>query len=119
MELLPSQKKRVFDLVKGAGIDPSTMKFESTRSNYRKGEKAWEITVIWTSFYFRFDRNYNQPLVLFSPGRSTLKDSDNCLNWEHQLDSLKSWCGYLKREIDAGDPWAELERQRSPFRLDE
>jgi hypothetical protein len=45
---------------------------------------------------------------VYSPGEHTFEEREFSLTWESQLEHVKNWATYLKREIDAPDLWGQI-----------
>lgn len=49
----------------------------------------------------------------FSPGSETKTTTANRVQWADTLKYYGMWLSFLKRELNAGDPWRALEEQRA------
>jgi hypothetical protein len=61
---------------------------------------------------FTFDFEDNQHWANYTPGYDRPLDERAAGNWDGQLNYVKQWLGYLKREWLAPNLWAELQAQR-------
>lgn len=65
-----------------------------------------------TGYKITFDMRGKHISVTFSPGRQSPQDHEFCLGWVEMHYNAKDWTVYLKRELDAPNLWAVIERQR-------
>jgi len=117
MELLKSQKAQVFDLAKAYGFGPARLKWIRLGSHFRHGGNVPALQVIGTDFFFAFDDDRGGRIAAFSPGLEALNESQRANNIEEVLQFFIAWLQYLRRELAAPDPWAEIERQTVCFDL--
>lgn len=106
--LMKSHSALVFQAVKDAGFDPSEFKWEECVS-------AWEdamiprLVHIQSDFYFEFDRHKEGVRVSRrSPGHELEKDATGGSDWATQYKFFTEWLQYLRREVEAPDPWSSI-----------
>lgn len=111
----------VFEVLKAFGLDPARVKFERV-SGTRSTPSFWHITVPSTAYFFRFtERHTGEKVADFSPGHEKIREVIGVGSWPQYIHWLTEWCQLFHREMGAlaDDPWAELERQKVPFTLDQ
>ncbi len=109
--LLRSQKKKVYDILRGAGLEPMRFFWSNveiverlvvSRLNYRGAEQ----------YYFQFSSYEINAWCVASPGKFRTMDYWYPKTWEEQEGILRIWAQTLKTELDTPDPWAELAKYR-------
>lgn len=124
--LLKSQKNQVFKILQEEGLEPANFSWVETTS-------VWGADIIISSlnyrgghFYFKFDFFFSKrvddfipktPHCEFSPGGELPMSHEYPDNWQLQKDCVHKWAGYLKREIEAPDLWAEMEKYKTSVSL--
>lgn len=111
-KLLKSQKNNIFEILRVAGLEPANFSWidsvlQSTdrvtpRLKYLDGE-----------YYFRFDMFEGGHCCTFSPGEEEIVQWEKPGSWENQIHYVRVWIRCLKREIDAPDLWAEMEKYKT------
>ena len=109
--LLNSQANEILNLVMSQGMDPSDFKWEQTESNITAGLYVSKLLHKATGSFFKFDLNKGNHHCTFSPGKDKLKDSNYPGSWELQIDYVKGWLSYLKREIASPNLWETISQQ--------
>ncbi len=109
--LLHSQKKKVYDILREAGLEPAEFSWSSveivekllvSRVNYRSGAQ----------YYFQFSSYEVNAWCVACPGQYRTMDNWYPKTWEEQEGIFRTWAQTLKRELDTPDPWAELAKYR-------
>jgi hypothetical protein len=104
--LLRSQRSRVFEMLREAGLEPAEFSWAKeeiagnmvvSRLNHRDG-----------THYFQFSSHELNAWCIACPGRYRLLDYEYPKNWQEQEGVFRNWACFLKREIEAPDPWAAL-----------
>ena len=109
--LLKSQKNEALAAIKRFRLNPIQFRWEIEGSTHRSD---WYVHCIYyegSRFYFKFDYENNPRglrLSEFSPGEDRIKQFEPAGDWDKQLGDLIKWLGYLKREVNAPDPWEQL-----------
>lgn len=109
---LPSQEKKIVEKINnyiaGHGLSANDFEWVETYSKFTANRRVREITYIPLKYYYTFD--YSPPLIIpkpeqfhsfFSPGKDTVHDSKVFDSWAAQLKHVRSWFGYLSREIES------------------
>ncbi len=105
--LLRSQRNRVYEILREAGLEPSEFAWSKekiagvllvSRLNHKDG-----------TYYFQFSSHEVNSWCLACPGRFRWVEYEYPKNWEEQEDVFRRWVSSLKRELEAPDPWEELE----------
>jgi len=120
VELMPTQRAEVFELIKAACLEPSdfgwrTEAVTATRL-FAPPDVCSVLVRTRTPFFHKF-------VILpggkvrgsYSPGRVALFDAREASEpWRLYVQSFVEWLGYLKRELAAPNPWEDLaKRMRS------
>jgi hypothetical protein len=116
--LLRSQRNTVLALIKQYEVDPFNFSWSEVESKYTS-ERSLSVEVSRlsykdTEFYFQFDFLRGEHYAIFSPGEQTLVEEQYPEKWSFQLNYVKNWLMYLKREIEKPDLWAELAKYQLP-----
>jgi hypothetical protein len=114
--LQQSQVNTVGAMIVAAGLDPHEFDWGTRLTrNIQAGPGGDPIRVSMlvhepTGFFFAFDfdRKY-QHHSFFSPGRDAPEERQFPGRWDHQLEHVRDWLGYVKREYEAPDLWAALQ----------
>lgn len=114
--LLRSQKKKVYEILQEAGLEPAEF-------SWSKEEIAGSIIVSKLSYrdgtwYFQFCSYELNAWSVASPGVYRSVDYEYPKNWEEQEGHFRNWAHCLKRERDTIDPWAELAKYKMVFALE-
>lgn len=106
VELLPTQEDAVFRLVVQARHDPSD--FELRQAYDERLGAARELARDGTPYYFRFlTSRSGGRLSEYSPGRASVVERALAKTWGAQTTSVLAWLGYLGRELQAQNLWAD------------
>jgi len=110
--LLKTQKNEVFMILRERGFEPANFSWVAdylqvsdtlvSRLNYLDGK-----------YYFQFEAYGETGRCVFSPGQEMAVQGGPAPFWMGQKNSVKFWSDYLKREIDAPDLWAEMEKYKT------
>lgn len=110
--LLKTQKNEVFMILRERGFEPANFSWVAdylevsdalvSRLNYLDGK-----------YYFQFKMYGESGECWFSPGQEMAVHREPAPFWMGQKNSVKFWSDYLKREIDAPDLWAEMEKYKT------
>jgi hypothetical protein len=107
--LLKSQTNEVYLLLVGAKWDPA--EFEWSRGSFVYGanaKTAAQLSHKPSEYYFIFGNSVTKYTCKYSPAATSLVTQPIASSWINQLAHFKDWLGYLAREINAPDLWAEL-----------
>ena len=107
--LLRSQKKKVFEIVREAGLEPAD--FEWSREHVN-GMTVSRLTYRKADYYFQFSSSEVGGYCIACPGRQQLVEYDHPKSWAEQENHVRNWAGHLHREITCPDPWSELAKYR-------
>jgi len=111
--LLRSQKNRVFKILREEGLEPADFKWtecqlggsiDVSRLDYRDGV-----------YYFQFTWYELNSWCLASPGRYRALEYEHPNDWEEQETCFRNWARHLKREFEAPDIWAQMEKYKVAF----
>lgn len=113
--LLPSQRADVWNVISGAGLEPSDFRWHPAGPFYNR---RYPSNLVYMAspeiarvgpFHFLFG---DFGMIRYFPGRSldgVARHEDAYVQgWEDRLGYLKGWTALLRRELAAGDPWAAL-----------
>ncbi len=112
--LLHSQKKRVYDILREAGLEPAEFTWSDmqvveklivSRLDHRGGQQH----------YFQFSSYEMNAWCIACPGVYRTMDYGYPKTWEEQEGIVRKWAESLRREMDTQDPWAELAKYRVVF----
>jgi hypothetical protein len=103
--LLPSQMKAVAARVREAGFTRDQFDFVDVPG----GDYDFTALVYLpdTGFRFYFYPASRRWSVEYWPGEDTTSRWEDVGEWDAVLTRVDWWLGYLRRELDVGDPWAE------------
>ncbi|MBP8304082.1 MAG: hypothetical protein KBE04_08145 [Phycisphaerae bacterium] len=108
--LLRSQKKRVYEMLREAGLEPGEFSWVNevivdaytvSKLCYREGQYSFQFS--------SFELN---SFCEACPGAYRSVDLHYPKNWEEQEQYIYQWAQSLKREKDSPDVWADVERHR-------
>ncbi len=116
MDIKPTQKNEIFQILQGENLPLIEFKWTTIRSlvaeqvpklNYKDGE-----------FYITFDYSeYGEFLTIISPGHDKRVEGITCGRWDDVINTVKEWAKCLRREIDAPNLWEEFDKYQSSFSL--
>ena len=112
MKLLKLQKQEIWDIMLVAGFNPLDFEITENSEPYEnseilikyKPESNFDFEIAWSG-------DEGGYYVIYSPGENTLVTSGNVsreLDFNNYLPDLKIWLQYLHRELNASDPWDNL-----------
>ena len=110
--LLTTHKNDILQAVNDAGLDPAEFQWREVRAEGAGEAVVSSLVHTPTGYQITFDMRYGQNWVIYSPGQQSPRDDEYCAGWVEVHHNAKQWAGYLKRELDAPDLWAVIERQR-------
>jgi len=108
--LLHTQKKRVYDILREAGMEPA----EFTWSDVEILQRLF-VSVLkhrGGQHYFLSSSYEMDAWCIACPGVYRTMDYGYPKTWEEQEGIFRQWAGSLKREMDTQDPWVELAKYR-------
>jgi hypothetical protein len=114
MKLLLSQKNELYDLIERSGLSPSMFEFTEINSQIAAGQYATLLAFKNSGFFFSFEtgfRTETSHFAIFSPGRESIKETQNPGSWDLQLRYFIEWLTYLLREINAPNKWDRLKSE--------
>jgi len=126
--LLPSQKNEILKIIQEQGLEYANFSWgigeytTSSEDMLTTGlvdvvHKVPKLIYEDSQFYFQFELLEGQHHCTFSPGREKLFEQKFPRAWQHQKNSVREWTINLKREIEAPDLWAEMEKYKVAFSL--
>ncbi len=112
MLILKSKKSEIYQWISALGLEPSMFEWEvvPSKNEVSSHTKVSKLRYINTHYFFIFDFKNGAHHCTFSPGQDVLIQREFPGNWTLQLDNLKRWLAYLKREIKTIDPWDEIDK---------
>jgi hypothetical protein len=127
--LLKSQKNEVLEIIQEYGLEPANFSWGignfTVPSNHplTRGliDEKFEVPVlifINTKFHFQFEMLNGKHHCTFSPGREKPFETQNPGLWLYLTNYVREWLANLKREIEAPDLWAEMEKYKTSVSLD-
>jgi hypothetical protein len=108
--LLHSQKRRVYEILRDAGLEPAEFswtneeiveRFVVSRLSHRGGQH-----------YFQFSSYELNAWCVACPGVYRTMDYRYPKTWEEQEGVFRQWAACLKQELEAPDPWQDLAKFR-------
>lgn len=120
-KLLKSQKNEVFDILQTEGLEPADFSWTRAEAVLKRDLLVPRLNHRDKRFYYQFDYggNPDSPLGLeekhfceFSPGDSMSISRQYPGSWNSQLGYVLQWVNNLKKEIEAPDLWAEIEKYK-------
>ena len=128
--LLKSQKNEVVKILQGAGLEPADFSWTGEPSISDVQARVSRLNYRGSQFYFQFDFIRNEGwdnsrdrklstirCCEFSPGKDAAVMREQPEHWVVQEGCLCMWIDCLKREIEAPDLWAEMEKYKVAFSL--
>lgn len=110
LTLLRSQKKRVYEILGEANLEPAEFAWSDERIvdklivsklKHREGQ-----------YYFQFSSCEINAWCIACPGLCRTMDYRYPKSWEEQEGIFRQWAESLRRELDTDDPWQELAKYR-------
>lgn len=116
MTLKKTQQNEVFNEIIMAGLDPSNFEWVNYQSQKSKGLIISKLIYKETSYCYWFEiSDYNHDLMtVFSPGKDKLIEEEYPGDWENQINYVKIWLKFLKKEIDEPSLWDGLKLFKLP-----
>lgn len=124
--LLKSQKNQVFKILQEAGLEPANFSWVETTSVWGSDILISRLNYRGGHFYFKFDFSFSRWVdgfipkthhCEFSPGDGLPISDEYPDNRQLQKGYVHKWADYLKREIEAPDLWAEMEKYKTSISL--
>jgi hypothetical protein len=113
--LLPSQRKDVFEFLRAADLDPSAFEW-TTRVSWYSKRRAPAIALQDSGFYFMVDFATSSVGVEYSPGQGAPNVQDSFdHDWSYVRPHLAVWTSRMAEELEVPDLWAELKQRRELY----
>jgi hypothetical protein len=114
--LLNSQKAKVFELVTEAGLPPSDFDWRNVTITFKERSPRSVPALVHklTSYRYIFDHRDGVFCATYSPAAVTHTDRKQFGDWDGQATNVTAWLFYLRRELEAGDPWNDLQQLPPP-----
>jgi hypothetical protein len=95
----------VLEVIQSAGFDPREFTWEEG--------PGWDNFVHLPSGYgFLFSQEGTLHRGAFQPGEEAVSERTGLVSWSQLLPAIPRWLNLVRREIEAPDLWAEVERER-------
>lgn len=109
--LLKSQANQVLEELRYGGWNPSEFKWEDTVSpNFGLKHRVSQLTHHPSGYYFIFD-NPGGFHSKWSPAMEQRVQGTKSGSWNQQVMHFRQWLGYLRREVESPDLWAEIAKE--------
>jgi hypothetical protein len=110
--LLKSQRAQVAKILEEYQLPPRDFDWKEVSSEHLENTKVQALHHIQSGYAFNFDKavTFNNKMYwacTFSPGNETPQTAETAQSWDSLIHIFQQWTSYLKREIDAEDPWSE------------
>lgn len=124
--LLKTQKNEVFLMLEATDLEPADFSWTSVESKLHSKLLVPRLNYRDTRFYFQFDLggkrgssfgDEEKHYCEFSPGNSVPIVHHFPGSWIGQMGRVVQWLGNLKKQIEAPDFWAEMEKYKVSFSL--
>lgn len=119
-QLLKTQKNEIFKILQEVGLEPANFKWTHIDLMPSDDRVVLRLNYLDGKYYFQFmmnkDSNYHYCCEV-SPADEKAVGYKKSLNWYEQKTNVRRWAKYLKREIEAPDLWAEIEKYRATLPL--
>lgn len=112
--LMPSQKNEILGLIKGAGAPLIKFQLSVVPSQVSENTIVSMLQYVGSDYYFIFDVRNGLPFSIFSPGPEKIVQHEYPGAWKGQRAYFGNWLGYLNREIEQPDLWAEIAKYQIP-----
>lgn len=109
--ILNSQKMEFFNIVKQTGLNPADFEWTEQESNWMKKVVISKVAHRPSNYFYIFDLRDNGFAAKYSPANDKAIDYDFFDYWEEQFNNACNWLVYLKREIEAFDPWTAITQE--------
>lgn len=121
--LLKSQKNEVLKIIQKSGLEPANFLWVIgkyivpsddilTRGLIDNEYEVPKLIYKYSQFHFQFEMLNGRHHCTFSPGREKPFEIQSPGSWLYLTNHIEEWLHYLKREIEAPDLWAEMEKYR-------
>ena len=111
-ELLKSQKNEVFEILQKAGLEPANFSWKwGEMADLGEFIDVPRLEYLDGQYYFEFKPDFST----FTPGRGEAISTERAGSWGMQRHHIREWVICLKREIEAPDLWAEMEKYKLSF----
>lgn len=118
-KLLKTNKNYFFEILKKTGLEPANFSWTNQQVPDTSVPPPYKNIIVPKleyldgEYYFQFEK-YS---CTFSPGQTKAVEHINLERSDEQLFYVRQWAGYLKRQIEAPDLWAEMEKYKVAFSL--
>lgn len=118
-KLLKTQKNYVFKVLQKIGLEPANFSWKHQQITDPDDLSADEDIIVPRleyldgEYYFQFEK-YS---CTFSPGQTKAVEYKNLERSDEQLFFVRKWAEDIKRQIEAPDLWAEIEKYRATLPL--
>ena len=123
-DLLQSQKNEVFKIIQEQELDPGCFSWVigeyrlPAQDLLRRGldydkYEVPQLIYLDSPFYFKFGLLNGKHFCTFSPAKEMPFEEEITESWESQKGYLREWTNYLKREVNAPNLWAEMEKYKT------
>jgi hypothetical protein len=109
--LLRSQRRRVFELLQDAGLEPA--EFSWAKEEIAGGIMVSRLNHRDGTHYFQFSSHELNAWCVACPGRYRSMDCEYPKDWQEQEGVFRNWAAGLKREIEMPDPWGRLAKYQA------
>ena len=120
--LLKSQKNEVFKILQEVGLEPAHFSWADIDLMPSVDRVVPRLNYLDGKYYFQFQRDTGKSdlqfqrntgiACKFTPGQERTVQCGKATSWGDLRRHVKFWSTYLKREIEATDFWAEMEKYR-------
>lgn len=119
-KLLKTQKNEVFNILQKEGLEPANFSWKVNKAPDTSVPPPYKdilvnrLEYLDGEYYFQFE-HYS---CTISPGESQAVQYVRGMTSDDEvIDHVSLWARYLKREIEAPDLWAEMEKYKVAFSL--
>jgi len=109
--ILTSQKIEMFKAINEVGLNPVDFDWVEQESDYNRATIVSKLVHRSSDYFYTFDLKGDRFAAQYSPASSKAVDYDFFDDWEEQFDNAYNWLTYVKREIEAFDPWAIITQE--------
>ena len=108
MNLLPSQKNEIYDLIETENLSPNLFKFRDITLH---NSSAVALGFNGTDYYFRIIGLDDGFSCEYSPGSEKLTENIALSYWKEVKRFMSLWLQYLNLQISQIDKWERLDQQ--------
>lgn len=119
MELLPSQRKRLFEIIESCKVNTTNFKLEDFKDSKNEYVVGFQLQYKDSDYYFSwFDKYIHSNLspvtftrLVMSPGENdkiATQDFHNVERFELCEGYIRTWISNLTKELDVEDPWLKM-----------